>query len=117
LWADYCGDQVEEEEWKRLGTILGTHWTRESVAALFGQGRGRKQLEKISLPLAFVIQPGAQDMLKGMFGRPSHLDAPDGTHPEDIVEGWDMSREQFQQVAGGSAWTIPKLESMFMPKK
>jgi hypothetical protein len=107
LWTDWNMSQESDDVWNRLSDILGTRWTRDQVEQVFGNADPKQRAEAISVPLAFIIQPEFQEALKGMFGSKYGIDAPDYVKKTEIIEGWDMPREQFMQFARGASVAIP----------
>jgi hypothetical protein len=107
LWTDYYLHKENEDSFDRLADILGTRWTRDQVNQIFNGEIKRETSDVLSVPLSFIIQPEFQEALKGMFGSKHGIDAPEWVKKVEVVEGWDIPRDQFTQLARGASVVIP----------
>ena len=105
LWCDHAFAQEQNDQFDRLGTMLGTRWTRDQVAAtLHGQKDKRGAAsDTVMIPLAFIVQPEFAEALKSIFGAgSSHKPGWVGSMNE-IIEAADLPREQFLAMAASSS--------------
>jgi len=116
FFAASAQNDVETRQLRKLGEMLGTYWTRETVQAMFSdettKPAGREQrLEHMVLPLLLGIQPEIQDFLRKRFGTGKGVvPTPEWyrQNPGEVVEGWDQSREEFINMASMFTRLIPK---------
>jgi hypothetical protein len=110
-FIDHWQNETAEDQYKRLGKILGVYWTIEDAAALFKEGpRSRKRPRELWQPLTFIMQPELDKAIRNYFGSPRGIHTP-GWVPrrdEEVVDGYDMGVEEFKQFAGMFTHLIPK---------
>lgn len=103
LWADYNASQNQAEDFDRLGTMLGTRWTRDQVVEMFQKQKSQGQAnETVMIPLAFTIQPEFAEALKSLFGTSGHKPGWVASASE-IVEASTLPREQFLAMTATSS--------------
>jgi len=93
--------------------MLGTYWTRESVQALTSpeDPRGRREpRSSMMLPLLLGMKPQLEEFLVKSFGNNLGISAPDWYREDqgEVVEGFDMPRDEFIQLASMFTGVIPK---------
>ena len=119
LFSAHAAQEVDRERMEHLGELLGIIWTRDQAMALRekppapGEKREKpKPRERLIIPLLAGFKPEILDFVKKSFGSPTGIDAPQWYQPEqaDVVEAFDMPREEFVQLAGIFTSLIPKTE-------
>jgi hypothetical protein len=103
----------EQKKFKSLGEILGTHWDRETVEAMFASPKkGKtKPVDEIVIPLLLGSNPKIQDYLRKRFGRLKGIKPPswyENVNRSEVVEGYDMDRDKFINLAGMFTPLIPQ---------
>jgi hypothetical protein len=95
----------EDDQFSRLGTMLGTNWTRNQTQAMFAAPKGPAGpgRDSVIIPLALTMQPELQTMLRELFGANTSSYRPQWANDKasgEVIEAADLSREQFLQLAG-----------------
>jgi len=113
FFAASAQTDVECRQLRKLGEILGTYWTRESVQAMFStdKAQGKKErLEHLMIPHLLGVQPEIQDWLRSQFGSDQGISPPEWlqSNPSELVETYDMPRDEFINVASMFTGLIPK---------
>lgn len=104
----------EQKKFKSLGGVLGTHWDRETVEAMFAAPDKKaeaKPVDEIIIPLLLGSNPKIQDYLRKRFGRLKGIRPPswyEQTDRSEVVEGYDMERDKFVKLAGMFTRHIPQ---------
>ena len=102
----------EDQQFKRLGQMLGTYWDEDSLDKLFAQDDDdrlrelekeeglpswlgtKKKSKDISLPLSIVIQPNLTEALKKGYSNRHGINAP----------GWAVDASKEGQLADVFSW-------------
>lgn len=101
--------------------MLGTHWDRDTIEAMFATTKpgkaGKQAPDEIVIPHLLGVNPQLQDYLRKRFGNTSGIRPPSWYHDVDraeVVEGFDMDRHDFVNLAGRLTPLIPQdyLKSM-----
>lgn len=107
-------DDVQREQYQRLGEMLGVYWTREGVQSMF-QTQDPKRAQQaprttLTVPLLLGVKPELRDFLQQSFGKPLGITPPEWYQHDqgEVVEGWELSREEFIKVASMFTGLIPK---------
>lgn len=114
MWfAAHAQHDVEQQRLRALGSMLGIFWTREAAERLLAPpqpGEMQRPLTELMLPLAVLMNPQVQEILKKTFGSRYGIDAPEWyrADPGNVVEGYRQSREDFIRVASLFTGLIPK---------
>ena len=104
-FIDHWQQRVKDDDFNRLGDMLGVRWTRNMVEQLFAENRAKQAssapLEEVHYPLAAILEPGLQEQLKKMFGHRFGYAAPDWARDQESYEDmFTMKREEFQKFVG-----------------
>lgn len=94
--------EVEQEQFDKLGELLGTTWTREQVEAMIRppDGRPGKPRSRLIIPHLIGSNPKLLEFVRKSFGSSRGIDPPDWySGSENVVEGWDMDRQDFIRLA------------------
>lgn len=115
LFAASAQRDVEESSFQKLGEILGVYWTRDTVDAMMnpkvGTKRSKGPRKDLLVPLALVMQPKLQDFIRDTFGSVGGISAPDWYQDEnkaEVVEGYEMKRQDFINLASMFTGLIPR---------
>ena len=115
LFASHALSSVERERLERLGELLGTTWTRERAEALTKpdtrrRETDRKPRERLVIPLLPGINPKVLDLISKSFGSSHGIDAPEWYRQDrgEVVEGFELPRDKFLQLANLFTPLIPK---------
>jgi len=117
LFATHAARMVDRDRINELGELLGIVWTRESANALSNPSpedrKDRKPRTRMVIPLLPAMQPKIIDVIQKGFGKQYGIDPPDWflRNHENVVEGYDMPRDQFVQMAGLVTPLIPEIKS------
>lgn len=102
MWCDHQMAQDQSDEFDRLGTLLGTRWTKDQVATMFQKGKGKATPDTVMIPLAFIVQPEFQEALKSIWGTSLHKPRWVGDTSE-VVEASTLPKEQFLAMTAASS--------------
>jgi len=112
LFAASAQQSIEERQLKRLGEMLGTYWTRESVEAMMATGPEPREARKdLLIPLLLGMAPQLDEYLRKSFGNTRGISPPDWYRRVDrsqVVEGSAMPRDDFVKLASMFTGLIPK---------
>jgi hypothetical protein len=113
MFAYHWLQKVDQDQWERLGTQLGTTWKRSELERLDSAPKGAKEgSDTIFVPLSLVIN---QDLIEGLLNKankspnqPSTGSTPqqgDGLHTgmslpagEEVVNMATLPKEEFLNV-------------------
>lgn len=102
LWCDHQLTQDQGDLFDRLGTMLGTRWTKDQVATMFQKGSKGQAADTVMIPLAFIVQPEFQEALKSIWGTSLHKPGWIGAASE-VIEAATLPREQFLAMTASSS--------------
>lgn len=115
LFAASALSATERQQFKTLGEMLGTHWDRDTIEAMFTAtqpGKGKRQApNEIVIPHLLGVNPKLQDYLRKRFGSSQGIRPPSwykDVDRKEVVEGFDMDRHDFINLAGRLTPLIPK---------
>jgi hypothetical protein len=115
LFAASAQQNIEELSFQKLGEILGVYWTRDTVDAMMNPKVGTKRpkgpRKDLLVPLALIMQPKLQDFIRDTFGSAGGISAPGWYQEEDkdeVVEGYEMKRQDFINLASMFTGLIPR---------
>lgn len=100
-FASYWYQTVRDEDFDRLGEMLGTRWTRSMVDQLFVENRQeeKRRLDELHIPLALLLEPEFQGQLKKIFGRTYGVGAPKwAKDPDQFEDMFSADREAFKEM-------------------
>lgn len=109
MFADHWQQKVRDDDYNRLGELLGVRWTRDMVESLFienklGDAKKSKRPNEVTFPLAAIIEPTLQDHVKKIFGRKYGLASPEWAREEqeeNFVDMFSVPKEEFRKFMGG----------------
>ena len=120
IFLDHWLTKNLEEDFNRLGHMLGVFWTQEDLEALFESNedklRSRRQNQlssSVFYPLSFIISPQFPDILKKSRGRKYGILAPQWAKDAatagamDDMYQWDPN--QFLKFVGGVVDSVAPL--------
>jgi hypothetical protein len=108
VFTDHWQKQSLEDQYKRLGQMLGVYWNIQDVASMMGSGTGKKtkQPTEAWFPLTLIMQPQMEKMVKNFFGTsaPPKWTRGEG---EEVVQCEELDQEKFKQIAGMFTHLLP----------
>jgi len=94
MFADYWQRQTVDEDFIRLGRMLGVHWTKEDAAQLQDTGKhSNKAPESVNIPLLLGMQPHIHDAIKKIFM---------GMRTQENAPKWLESAEEIEDLYGST---------------
>lgn len=92
----------EDDQFSRLGTMLGTNWTRNQTQAMLAAPKGAvgPKRDSVIIPLALTMQPELQTQLRELFGANDQSSRPAWADQGEVIEASDLPVDKFLQLAG-----------------
>lgn len=92
----------EDDQFSRLGTMLGTNWTRDQTQAMFAAPKGPAGpgRDSVIIPLALTMQPELQTQLRELFGANDRSSRPAWADQGEVIEASELPLDQFMKLAG-----------------
>lgn len=115
LFTSHAVNETQREQMDRLGELLGIIWTKEAAAMLHDSTPERdlrKPRERLVIPFLAGLKPEILDVVRKSFGSPTGIDAPEWYRSDrgEVVEAFNMPRDEFLRLAGIFTPLIPKTQ-------
>ena len=97
LFADYWQTKEVEDQFERLGQMLGLIWKRDDMESAKEKRTKikRRAPDEIFIPLTMAIEPTIGEQVKKLFGSKVGINAPAWAKSEDIVDLYDTDKDTF----------------------